>query len=147
MCKGQVEWAKTEKRTFLRQRIELRLASLYMQVGRGGESGAGKEVAGGRLKDEGGAVRCDSGRKWRVRGASMGWGTVWVESCGCWAGSCAVHRRRCEEGEGWGVGCRVAVPGQQRTDQRGTSTSTSTNAGGSAGCADLGAARGRVLRT
>ncbi|KAG2500499.1 hypothetical protein HYH03_001277 [Edaphochlamys debaryana] len=32
VCKAQVEWAKTEKRTFLRQRIELRLASLYLQV-------------------------------------------------------------------------------------------------------------------
>uniref|UniRef100_A0A7S0WQH3 PCI domain-containing protein n=1 Tax=Chlamydomonas leiostraca TaxID=1034604 RepID=A0A7S0WQH3_9CHLO len=30
VCKEQVEWAKTEKRTFLRQRIELRLASLYL---------------------------------------------------------------------------------------------------------------------
>jgi 26S proteasome regulatory subunit N6 len=29
VCKQQVEWARTEKRTFLRQRIELRLASLY----------------------------------------------------------------------------------------------------------------------
>lgn len=33
VCKSQVEWARTEKRTFLRQRIELRLASLYLQVG------------------------------------------------------------------------------------------------------------------
>ncbi|GIL86302.1 hypothetical protein Vretimale_13691 [Volvox reticuliferus] len=32
VCRAQVEWAKAEKRTFLRQRIELRLASLYMQV-------------------------------------------------------------------------------------------------------------------
>lgn len=32
VCKSQVEWARTEKRTFLRQRIELRLASLYLQV-------------------------------------------------------------------------------------------------------------------
>ncbi|KXZ44775.1 hypothetical protein GPECTOR_62g890 [Gonium pectorale] len=32
VCKAQVEWARAEKRTFLRQRIELRLASLYMQV-------------------------------------------------------------------------------------------------------------------
>ena len=30
VCKGQVEWARAEKRTFLRQRIELRLASLYL---------------------------------------------------------------------------------------------------------------------
>lgn len=27
-----MEWAKTEKRTFLRQRIELRLASLYLDT-------------------------------------------------------------------------------------------------------------------
>lgn len=32
VCKEQVEWAKTEKRTFLRQRIELRLASLYLDL-------------------------------------------------------------------------------------------------------------------
>lgn len=32
VCKEQVEWAKTEKRTFLRQRIELRLASLYLET-------------------------------------------------------------------------------------------------------------------
>ncbi|KAG2431646.1 hypothetical protein HYH02_013223 [Chlamydomonas schloesseri] len=32
VCRSQVEWAKAEKRTFLRQRIELRLASLYMQT-------------------------------------------------------------------------------------------------------------------
>lgn len=31
VCKEQVEWARTEKRTFLRQRIELRLASLYLE--------------------------------------------------------------------------------------------------------------------
>lgn len=31
VCKEQVEWARAEKRTFLRQRIELRLASLYME--------------------------------------------------------------------------------------------------------------------
>lgn len=30
VCKEQVEWAKSEKRTFLRQRIELRLANLYL---------------------------------------------------------------------------------------------------------------------
>jgi len=30
VCKEQVEWAKVEKRAFLRQRIELRLASLYL---------------------------------------------------------------------------------------------------------------------
>lgn len=30
VCKEQVEWAKTEKRTFLRQRIEARLANLYL---------------------------------------------------------------------------------------------------------------------
>ena len=30
VCKAQVEWARAEKRTFLRQRIELRLASLYL---------------------------------------------------------------------------------------------------------------------
>lgn len=32
VCKEQVEFAKTEKRTFLRQRIELRLASLYLDT-------------------------------------------------------------------------------------------------------------------
>ena len=32
VCKEQVEWAKTEKRTFLRQRIELRLASLALDT-------------------------------------------------------------------------------------------------------------------
>lgn len=32
MCKEQAEWAKAEKRAFLRQRIELRLASLYLQT-------------------------------------------------------------------------------------------------------------------
>lgn len=30
VCKEQVEWARTEKRTFLRQRIEARLANLYL---------------------------------------------------------------------------------------------------------------------
>ena len=32
VCKEQVEWAKSEKRTFLRQRIELRLASLHLDI-------------------------------------------------------------------------------------------------------------------
>jgi len=32
VCKEQVEWARSEKRTFLRQRIELRLASLYLDM-------------------------------------------------------------------------------------------------------------------
>lgn len=32
VCKEQVEWARTEKRTFLKQRIELRLASLYLET-------------------------------------------------------------------------------------------------------------------
>uniref|UniRef100_A0A7R9V1V3 PCI domain-containing protein n=1 Tax=Chlamydomonas euryale TaxID=1486919 RepID=A0A7R9V1V3_9CHLO len=32
ICKEQMEWAKTEKRTFLRQRIELRLASLFLDT-------------------------------------------------------------------------------------------------------------------
>jgi len=32
VCKEQVEWAKTEKRTFLRQRIEARLANLYLET-------------------------------------------------------------------------------------------------------------------
>lgn len=32
VCKQQVEWAKAEKRTFLRQRIELRLATLYLET-------------------------------------------------------------------------------------------------------------------
>ncbi len=30
MCKEQVEWARKEKRTFLRQRIEARLAALHL---------------------------------------------------------------------------------------------------------------------
>jgi 26S proteasome regulatory subunit N6 len=30
VCKEQVEWARTEKRAFLRQRVELRLAGLYL---------------------------------------------------------------------------------------------------------------------
>lgn len=32
VCKEQMEWARTEKRTFLRQRIELRLASLHLDT-------------------------------------------------------------------------------------------------------------------
>lgn len=32
VCKEQVEWAKSEKRTFLRQRIEARLANLYLDT-------------------------------------------------------------------------------------------------------------------
>lgn len=32
VCKEQVEWAIAEKRTFLRQRIQLRLASLYLDT-------------------------------------------------------------------------------------------------------------------
>jgi 26S proteasome regulatory subunit N6 len=32
VCKEQVEWAKQEKRTFLRQRIEARLANLYLDI-------------------------------------------------------------------------------------------------------------------
>ncbi len=32
VCKEQVEWAKSEKRTFLRQRIELRLAALHLET-------------------------------------------------------------------------------------------------------------------
>ena len=32
VCKEQMEWAKSEKRTFLRQRIELRLASLHLET-------------------------------------------------------------------------------------------------------------------
>lgn len=32
VCKEQVEWAKAEKRAFLRQRIELRLAGLYLET-------------------------------------------------------------------------------------------------------------------
>lgn len=32
VCKEQAEWARNEKRTFLRQRIELRLAALYLQM-------------------------------------------------------------------------------------------------------------------
>ena len=30
VCTEQVDWAKAEKRTFLRQRIEARLANLYL---------------------------------------------------------------------------------------------------------------------
>jgi hypothetical protein len=30
VCKEQVEWARSEKRTFLRQRLEARLANLYL---------------------------------------------------------------------------------------------------------------------
>lgn len=32
LCKEQVEWARAEKRTFLRQRIEARLATLYLET-------------------------------------------------------------------------------------------------------------------
>ena len=32
VCREQVEWAKQEKRTFLRQRIEARLANLYLET-------------------------------------------------------------------------------------------------------------------
>jgi 26S proteasome regulatory subunit N6 len=32
LCKEQVEWTKAEKRTFLRHRVELRLASLYLDT-------------------------------------------------------------------------------------------------------------------
>lgn len=32
ICKEQVEWARSEKRTFLRQRIEARLANLYLET-------------------------------------------------------------------------------------------------------------------
>ena len=32
VCKEQVQWARTEKRTFLRQRIEARLANLYLDT-------------------------------------------------------------------------------------------------------------------
>ncbi|KAK9808971.1 hypothetical protein WJX72_007193 [[Myrmecia] bisecta] len=32
VCKEQVEWARSEKRTFLRQRIEARLANLYLDT-------------------------------------------------------------------------------------------------------------------
>ena len=32
VCREQVEWAKAEKRTFLRQRIEARLANLYLDT-------------------------------------------------------------------------------------------------------------------
>jgi len=33
ICREQVEWARTEKRTFLRQRIEARLANLLLHMG------------------------------------------------------------------------------------------------------------------
>lgn len=32
LCNEQVEWCRAEKRTFLRQRIEIRLASLHLQM-------------------------------------------------------------------------------------------------------------------
>ena len=32
LCREQVEWTKSEKRTFLRHRVELRLASLYVDT-------------------------------------------------------------------------------------------------------------------
>lgn len=32
VCKEQVQWAQSEKRTFLRQRIEIRLATLYLET-------------------------------------------------------------------------------------------------------------------
>ena len=32
VCKEQVQWAQSEKRTFLRQRIEVRLATLYLET-------------------------------------------------------------------------------------------------------------------
>ena len=32
VCKEQVQWAQTEKRTFLCQRIEVRLATLYLET-------------------------------------------------------------------------------------------------------------------
>ena len=33
VCKEQIEWAGSEKRSFLRQRIEMRLAALMMETG------------------------------------------------------------------------------------------------------------------
>jgi 26S proteasome regulatory subunit N6 len=33
VCKEQIEWAREEKRSFLRQRIEMRLAALMMETG------------------------------------------------------------------------------------------------------------------
>jgi 26S proteasome regulatory subunit N6 len=33
VCKDQIEWARSEKRSFLRQRIEMRLAALMMETG------------------------------------------------------------------------------------------------------------------
>ena len=32
VCKEQVQWAQSEKRTFLRQRIEVRLATLHLET-------------------------------------------------------------------------------------------------------------------
>ena len=32
LCKEQVEWTKQEKRTFLRHRVELRLAAIYLSI-------------------------------------------------------------------------------------------------------------------
>lgn len=34
LCLKSIEWCKEEKRTFLRQRIESRLASLYLKMGK-----------------------------------------------------------------------------------------------------------------
>ena len=33
MCQEQIEWAREEKRSFLRQRIEMRLSTLLMETG------------------------------------------------------------------------------------------------------------------
>ena len=32
LCKEQVAWARQEKRTFLRHRVELRLSALYLEM-------------------------------------------------------------------------------------------------------------------
>ena len=67
MCKEQVEWAKTEKRTFLRQRIEARLANLYL----GGKEFSAALALISRLLSEvrmPRAYRCS----WRYPAASAG---------------------------------------------------------------------------
>jgi len=48
LCKEQVEWTKQEKRSFLRQRVESRLAALYMEIG---EFQAALQLIGSLLRE------------------------------------------------------------------------------------------------